>query len=181
MGKAVILLADGFEEIEAITVADVLRRLDIECSLCSIAGREVKGAHRIVILADMLFDEVDFKDCQTIILPGGMPGAKNLKADKRVIALIQEFHAEKKLVTAICAAPIVLKEAGITAGRTLTSFPGFRDEFTDSHYVEDRVIQDGNLITSRGPATALDFAFRIAANMTDKNRVEMVRSAMLAD
>ena len=75
----------------------------------------------------------------------------------------------------------MLKEAGITAGKTLTSFPGFREEFADSRYVEDRVIQDGNLITSRGPATALEFAFRIAANMTDKNRVDMVRSAMLAD
>lgn len=181
MGKAVILLAEGFEEVEAITVADVLRRLDIECDLCSITARDVKGAHRIVVRADFLFDEVDFKDYQTIILPGGMPGARNLKSDKRVIALIQKFDAAKKLVTAICAAPIVLKEAGITAGKTLTSFPGFREEFADSRYVEDRVIQDGNLITSRGPATAMDFAFRIAANMTDRNRVDMVRSDMLAD
>jgi 4-methyl-5(b-hydroxyethyl)-thiazole monophosphate biosynthesis len=181
MGKAVMLLADGFEEIEAVTVVDVLRRLDIVCDLCSIAAIDVRGAHRIVVRADFLFDEVNFKDYQTVILPGGMPGAKNLKADKRVIALIQEFDAAKKWVTAICAAPIVLKEAKITAGRTLTSYPGFQDELSESHYVEDRVVQDGNLITSRGPATALDFAFRIAQMMTDTDRVRTVRSGMLME
>ncbi len=180
VGKAIVLLAEGFEEIEAITVVDVLRRLDIVCDTCSIHGREVQGAHRIAVQADVLFDDVDFQDYQTVILPGGMPGARYLKEDKRVVALIQDFYATGKLVAAICAAPIVLKEAGITAGKTLTSFPGFRDEFADSHYVEERVIQDGSLITSRGPSTALAFAFRIAENMTDAGRVEKVQRSMLA-
>ena len=181
MGKAIVLLAEGFEEIEAITVVDVLRRLDIVCDTCSIHEREVQGAHRTVVQADVLFDDVDFQDYQTVILPGGMPGAQHLKEDKRVIALISDFYAAGKLVAAICAAPIVFKEAGITAGKTLTSYPGFRDEFADSHYVDDRVVQDGNLITSRGPATAMAFAFRIAENMTDAGRVEMVQNAMLAE
>jgi len=181
MKKACILLAKGFEEIEALTVVDVLRRLDIECIICSTDTLEVTGAHRITVIADRLMNEMNFKDYETIILPGGMPGASNLKTDRRVIARIQEFDKAGKFIAAICAAPIVLKEAGILKGRTITSFPGFREEFKDSHYVDDAVVLDKNILTSRGPGTALEFAFAIAENMTDSNMVNKVKHSMIAD
>jgi len=181
MNRTCILLAKGFEEIEALTVVDVLRRLDIECIMCSIDSLEVTGAHRITIVADRLMNEMNFKDYGAVILPGGMPGAANLKADRRVISLIREFDKAGKLIAAICAAPIVLKEAGIIKGRTITSFPGIREELKDSHYGEDSIVQDKNILTSRGPGTAFKFAFKIAENMLDINTVNQVKRSMMVE
>ncbi len=179
--QTVVLLAEGFEEIEALAVVDVLRRLGIGCAMCSTGSLVVKGAHGIAVSADATFDKMDFSACEMVILPGGMPGTTNLRADGRVVSLIRQFDQAKKRISAICAAPIVLKEAGITAGRTLTSFPGYGNEFAGSRYVEDRVVQDGNLITSRGPGTALEFAFKIAENLTDKAAVDRLRRSMQKD
>lgn len=176
--QTVILLAEGFEEIEALAVVDVLRRLGIGCAMCSTGALVVKGAHGIVVTADATFDEVNFDACEMVILPGGMPGTANLRADRRVVSIVRQFDQAKKRISAICAAPIVLKEAGIAAGRTLTSFPGYRNEFAGSRYAEDRVVRDGNLITSRGPGTALEFAFAIAETLTDKAAVDRLRQSM---
>lgn len=181
MKKTFILLADGFEEIEALTVVDILRRCGIVCDICSIDGFEVAGSHRILVVADMLLGEMDFNSYDAIILPGGMPGARNLKLDKRVIGLVKEFYNTGKLVAAICAAPIVLKEAGITDGKTLTSYPDYKSEFKNSDYTDKNVVQDGNIITSRGPSTAMDFAFKIAGNIVEPDIVKKVKSGMLYD
>jgi protein deglycase len=124
----------------------------------------------------MIFDEYD-----VIILPGGMPGAKNLKSDQGVIELIKKFYSEGKLIAAICAAPIVLQEAGIIDGKKITSYPEFKEEFKSSIYMEDSVVQDNNIITSRGPATALEFAYKIAENIENHENVIKTKISMLVN
>jgi len=164
MSKVAVLLASGFEEIEALTVVDVLRRADVTCHMVSILDHtEVEGAHGISVLADKVFDEF-MLDYDMIVLPGGMPGAANLKADERVLTLVQQFAQEStKYIGAICAAPIVLAEAGIVAGKRLTSYPAseYVELFTEANYLDELVVVDDNIITSRGPATSLLFAYTL--------------------
>lgn len=181
MKKTFIILAEGFEEIEAFTVVDVLRRLNITCDICALNNIEVTGSHGIKVVADKVLDEMNFGQYDAIILPGGMPGAKNLKSDTRVIDLVKEFYHADKLIAAICAAPIVLEEAKIICGKTLTSYPDYKAEFKDSYYLEDVVVQDNHIITSRGPATALKFAFKIAENIIDIESISKTKNNMLVD
>lgn len=165
MKKAAVLLAEGFEEGESLITVDILRRCGVGCDTVSIEGEVVKGCNGIKAVADRLLSETDLNEYDMIVLPGGMPGAENLKNDHRVIEAVKTFMARKKYVAAICAAPMVLKEAGVSEGRTLTSYPAdkYRTMFTDSHYVDDAiVVEDGNLITSRGPATVFPFAWKLA-------------------
>lgn len=161
MIKTAILLADGFEEIEALTVVDVLRRADVVCDMTSLEGSSVKGCHNMELTVDKTVEEID-GSYQMVILPGGLPGATNLRDDARVIELVQKFDADsEKFVAAICAAPMVFAKAGISKGRHVTSYPGFEDLFTDATYEEDIVVVDDHMITARGPATALAFSYAI--------------------
>ncbi|MCL2323297.1 MAG: DJ-1/PfpI family protein [Oscillospiraceae bacterium] len=160
--KALLFLANGFEEIEALSVVDILRRAGVTISTCSIMGQnQVKGSHNIIVIADLNIKDIHEKDYDVFILPGGMPGAKNLKENKDVIRIIKNAFKEKKLIAAICAAPIVLIEAGILKGKNVTSYPGFLDKNGDYNFLEDTIVIDENIITSRGPATAPYFAFAI--------------------
>ncbi|WP_408072363.1 DJ-1 family glyoxalase III [Butyrivibrio sp. JL13D10] len=168
--RVAVLLADGFEEGESLFVVDILRRCGISAYTVSIGEEMVRGSHDIYVKADCLIDEKRYDDYDMVVIPGGMPGAENLKNDMRVINWVKKFSSEDKYVAAICAGPMVLKEAGIAAGRTLTSYPAYkyRNLFKDSNYVDDNskmermVVVDGKLITSRGPATTLPFAFKLA-------------------
>lgn len=165
MKKAVVLLAEGFEEGESLITVDILRRCGVGCDTVSLKEAIVSGCNHIRAVADYTWDEADFNSYDMIVLPGGMPGAQYLSEDERVLETVRTFMAEGKYVAAICAAPMVLKAAGVSAGRTLTSYPGdkYRNLFTDSTYVDDQiVVQDGNLITSRGPATVFPFAWKLA-------------------
>lgn len=180
MKKVAVLLAEGYEEGESLETTDILRRCGITCVTVSIKEKTVTGCNGITVLADRLMDETDFNEFDMLVLPGGMPGAKNLKEDERVIQLVRKFMKERKYVAAICAAPIVLKEAGVTEGRRVTSYPAdqYRNLFTNSEYVEDElVVQDGNLITSRGPATVFPFAYHLAKVLG--GNVETVKERML--
>ncbi len=162
MNKIIILLANGFEEIEALAPLDVLRRLDYDVKLISMnATKEVVSSHKVIFTADELFSN-DLVNASGLIIPGGMPGAVNLRDDDRVINLVRKFHQEKKMIAAICAGPIVLGKAEILKDLIVTSYPGFQDELGAKAYVEDKVVLCENVITSRGPATAFDFAFKIA-------------------
>lgn len=173
MAKIIVPLARGFEEVEAVTVIDLLRRADIEVVVAGLTETDVMGAHGLIIQADQRFKNINWRVFDGIILPGGMPGAENLRQDKNIISLIQEFDARDKLVAAICAAPIVLKGAGILEGKKLTSYPSFADEFTRYEYLEDPVVIDDNIITSRGPATAMNFALSIIEYLTgEEERIE---------
>jgi 4-methyl-5(b-hydroxyethyl)-thiazole monophosphate biosynthesis len=163
MSKVLMPLAEGFEEIEAVTVVDLLRRAGVEVHTAALARRDVTGSHGITMLADIGLDEADAADYDMIVLPGGMPGADHLKKDARVIALLQRFAAAGRYTAAICAAPGVLAHAGLLEGRAATSYPGFltRESAAGIRLSEEPVVVDGTVVTSRGPGTAVPFALSL--------------------
>lgn len=182
MKKAVIILAEGFEEIEALSTIDVLRRAYIKCDICSLKVTKdncVTGSHGITVKADENLSQVkcEYYDC--IVLPGGMKGTSNLKESPNVLALLNEFNENKKLIAAICAAPSVLAKAGIIKDKKITSYPGFEEELKDGIYCKEIVIQDGNIITARGAAASLYFAYKIAENLTSLEVVSKLREGMM--
>ena len=164
MKKVAVMFADGTEEVEALTVVDVMRRANIHCDIVSVNGREIKSSHDVEILSDKVIDE-DIKDYDMIVLPGGLPGAYNLADNKLLIETLQEFSKDsKKYIGAICASPaVVLSKANIEEGKLITSYPGkgFEDLLKKADYSEKLVEVDGNLITSRGTATAMIFAYKL--------------------
>lgn len=180
MKKILLLLAEGFEEVEALTVVDYLRRMDIVVDTCSITGEnKVEGAHKIIVESDKILDEIyGAKDYDGLVIPGGMPGSTNLRDNDRVIELVKEFNKDEKLIAAICAGPIVLEKANILEGKMVTSYPGFEDELSGI-YKEDLVVQDKNVITARGPAVAVYFALKIIENLLGENRVEDLKKDIL--
>jgi len=163
MPRVLVPLAEGFEEIEAVTIVDLLRRAAIEVHTASLASRRVTGSHGITVEADLLLDDAQAADYDMIVLPGGMPGAEHLKNDVRVIALLREFATAGRFTAAICAAPAVLAHAGLLEGREATSFPGFlrADSAPGIRLSESPVVVDGKVVTSRGPGTAIDFSLAL--------------------
>lgn len=168
--KIIVFLADGFEEVEALTVVDYLRRVDIEVDMVSITQKtEVVGAHSIKVLADKVIEDIkDLNDYHGLVIPGGLPGATNLRDNKDVIEIIKDMNGKDKLIGAICAGPIVLERAGIIKDKNVTSYPGFEDQLTSSSYIQESVVRDGNIITSRGPSLAVDFAIEIVTYLLDE-------------
>ena len=183
MKKAAIFLADGFEEGEALFTLDIIRRAGITCDSYSIGGEFVTSSRKITVKADNLLGDKNLAEYDMVILPGGQPGSTNLSKDERVLKIVRSFIGDKnKFVAAICAAPMVLKAAGVSKCRTLTSYPGenFTEMFSDANYVEDElVVQDGNLITSRAAATCLPFAYKIIDALGGDS--EPIKKSMLYD
>lgn len=182
MKKIAVMLANGFEEGEALFTIDILRRAGFECNSVSIGEEFVTSSRKITVKADKILGESKLSDYDMIVLPGGQPGATNLSKDARVLEIVRNFLAEKKFVAAICAAPMVLKSAGVSAGKKLTSYPGedFKKMFSDANYIDDElVVQDENLITSRGPATVFHFAYKLIDVLGGD--FEKVAKAMLFD
>ena len=180
MEKVIVLLAEGFEEIEALGTYDILIRGGIHVELVSIYDYiNVTGSHGISVKCTESIKNIEYSEYDAVILPGGMPGAKNLKENKLVIKLLKEFNENKKLIGAICAAPTVLKEAGIINDIKLTSYPSFSDEFNKEMYMEDEVVSCKNIITSRGPATFFSFALCILERLTNKENAEKIKASML--
>ncbi|MBQ3029602.1 MAG: DJ-1/PfpI family protein [Agathobacter sp.] len=168
MKKLGVFMADGCEEIEALTVVDIARRAGIEVAMISITGEKiVKGAHGINFETDIPAEFMDFDMLDGIVLPGGMPGTLNLGANKYVLQTIIDFNCKGKLVSAICAAPSVLGEAGLLKGKRATSYPGFEDKLVEATVCKDGVVVDENIITSRGMGTAIPFALAIVEYMMD--------------
>lgn len=159
MSKVAVILASGFEEIEALTVVDVLRRAAIECQMVGF-DPEVTGSHGITVKVDEIWSgSLDHFD--GIVLPGGMPGAANLRDHEGLIQSLKEAHEQGKSLAAICAAPIVLDRAGVLDEKHYTCYDGFEKEIVTGHYVKEAVVQDGHILTSRGPATALAFSYAL--------------------
>lgn len=181
MAKAVIILARGFEELEAVAVIDVLRRAQIEVTIAGLDDGAVESARRVKIIPDTTIDNVKANDYDIVILPGGMPGTDNLNADGRVKQLLLDFASKGKLAGAICAAPYVLANTGLLDGKKATSYPTYKDKLGNVDYKEDKVVIDGNVLTSRGPATALCFGFAIVEKLVGKEKAEEVKKAMLVD
>ena len=169
MSKVCIFMADGVEEVEALTPVDLLRRAGIGIDMVSIMGRdEITGSHKIVIRTDKRIEDMDADEYDGLICPGGLKGTQNLKADERVLDLCKKFNKEGKLTAAICAAPTVLGAAGILEGKRATCYPGCEDGLTGATKLTDRVVVDGTIITSRGMGTAVDFGLSIVEYFTDK-------------
>jgi 4-methyl-5(b-hydroxyethyl)-thiazole monophosphate biosynthesis len=175
MSRLGIFMADGCEEIEGLTVVDIMRRAGIEITMISISGRpEVTSSHGVTFFADELKSGVDFDALDGIVLPGGMPGTLNLGADETVTAVVRDFAAKGKLVAAICAAPGVLGQTGILNGKKATCHPGFEDKLTGAECSTEPVVRDGNIITSRGMGTAIPFALEIVRYFLDDAAVGKV-------
>jgi protein deglycase len=181
MPKVVILLAEGFEEVEAVAIVDVLRRADIEVVVAGMHEGPITSSRRVRVLADTVIDTIRSEDFDMIVLPGGQPGSDNLNADARVQGLINEFNAKGKLIGAICAAPYVLANAGILEGKRATSYPTYKDRLGKVVYEEQSVVEDGNVMTSRGPGTALCFGLSIVARLVGKEKAQQIRQAMLLE
>ena len=163
MPKVAVILANGFEEIEALTVVDVLRRASITCHMVGFEDK-VTGSHAIQVQADRVFDG-NLSEYDMIVLPGGMPGSVHLRDNEQLIAELQKFEKIGKKVAAICAAPIALNQAGLLEGRNYTCYDGVQEQISNGHYHKETVVVDGNIITSRGPATALAFAYHLVETL----------------
>lgn len=173
-------LADGFEEVEAVTIVDLLRRAEIETKTVSIMDEKmVAGAHGMTLQADLLFDEADYDTCDMIVLPGGMPGALNLKNHDDLGEVIMEFGMTGRNVAAICAAPMVLDARGALNGKTATIYPGMQGELHQGFYIDSGVVEDGNVITAKGPAYAIGFALAIIEKIKGKGAADEVADGLL--
>jgi 4-methyl-5(b-hydroxyethyl)-thiazole monophosphate biosynthesis len=163
---AIIILADGFEELEAIAPIDVLRRAGIQVTILGLHSLEIRGSHDIVVKAAMLLDNFS-GPFDAIILPGG-PGHKRLLESNKVLEMVRSAFSRAILCAAICAAPIVLAKAGILVGKKATCFPGFEDKLGGAVFIDKKSVTDGNVITSRGAGTAVDFALDLVAYLAGK-------------
>ena len=173
-------LAEGFEEIEALACVDIMRRAGIETRTVSITGQKlVKSVRGILIAADVLYEEADYKSCHMIILPGGMPGAKNLGEHKGLLNNIREFAQNNKWIAAICAAPMILGHEGLLEGRKATIFPGMEEHLVGAEAVPGRVVVDENLITSKGPGTAMEFALAIVGVIKGQETAEKLKKDLV--
>lgn len=182
MKKALIFMANGFEEIEALTIYDILVRAEVKAELCSIEkGNQVQGAHGLTTFTSIHVDEVkDFNEYDILITPGGLPGSTNLRDDERVIKAFQSFFGNpNKYLANICASGIVLDRAGIAQQIVGTCYPGFKSEIAYKEYSDEMVVMDNNVITSQGPATAIYFALKIVEVLCGKMRAEQIHSDTL--
>ncbi len=178
--KAMILLAEGFEEIEAVTSIDILRRAGIKVTITGIADLIVAGSRQLKIKADKKISEIE-SDYDAVILPGGMPGAENLANSNLVTALLKQLNNQKKIIAAICASPaLVLAPLGILDNKIATGYPGTEKDFSNSTtYKKQEVVVDKNIITSQGPATALKFSLTIVEKLAGKEISDKVAKAAL--
>lgn len=181
--KALVFLATGFEEIETVTVVDVLRRADINVTVAGLTSAVIEGKHEMKVIPDKSIDEVLVEDFDAIIVPGGNPGYKNLRKDPRVITMVKKAAASNKILAAICAGPTVLSDAGVLEGKECTIYPGMEEELEagGGKPKQDMVVVDGNIITSRGPATALPFSLKLAELLAGKQVAEAVSKKTLAN
>lgn len=173
MSKVCVFFGTGYEEIEALTVVDLLRREGIETDTVSVTGdKVVVSAHRIPVEMDKLIEEVDFEYVDMIVLPGGMPGTRNLEACEALMKQVDAFVAEGKPVCAICAAPSILGHRGHLEGKKAIAFPGFEDQLKGAEVVPLPVVRDGNIITGRGMGCAIDFGLAIVEYFDGKEAKE---------
>ncbi len=173
-------LAEGFEEIEAVTIVDVLRRAGLHVTVAGLRPGEVTGAHGLRVATDAALDGVDPARVAMIVLPGGMPGTTNLMEDERVLGLVRKLHAAGKPTAAICAAPMVLARAGVLGDARATSHPSVRDRLGKARVVAgERVVRSGSVVTSQGPGTALEFALALVEDLEGPAKARKLAEDML--
>ena len=180
MAKVYIFMADGFEEVEGLTVVDLLRRGGIDTLMVSIMGKKsVTGGHNITIEADGVFEDMDFADGDMLVLPGGMPGTTNLMKHQGLDKLLKDFDNKKKSIAAICAAPTILSNKGILKGREATCYEGMESEMSDAVIVNAPVVIDGHITTSKGVGTAIDFALSLISNLKGEEEARKIAAQIL--
>jgi len=184
MANVLIPFTTGVEEIEIIAVVDILRRADVSVCLASLDGKAVTGRSDITIEADAALADVKDQAWDMVVLPGGLPNAHLLRDDANVKTVVQRLRAERKSIAAICAAPTALAAYGITAGKRVTSYPSCQPDMEalqpSSTYVDEAVVEDDFLITSRGPGTAIAFALRLVARVCDAEKENEIRASIVA-
>ena len=173
-----VFLANGFEEVEALTPVDVLRRGGVDVKTVGIGGKTVTGSHHIPVTADLSEDEVDFAALSGVVLPGGMPGTKNLDASETVKKALAAANEKGALIAAICAAPSVLGHNGLLSGKRATCFPGFESELTGATLCADLAVTDGNVVTGKGAGAALPFALALLRYLKGADVADTVKSAL---
>jgi 4-methyl-5(b-hydroxyethyl)-thiazole monophosphate biosynthesis len=180
MGNVCVLMADGFEEIEAITVIDLLRRAEQNVTVAGVTGRDLKGVHGLKVQADELLRDVQAQAWDAIIIPGGGPGAQTLHDDIDTQAFLRaQFRKPKVVFGAICAGPMVLAHADMLEGRTVTCYPGYEDKLGGATFSKEAVVIDGNIITSRGPGTAMAFALALVERLAGRGQADTVRKGIM--
>ena len=182
MKKAFVHFAAGFEEIEALTIVDVLRRAEIPTEMVSVTGqRQVTGAHGVKITTDIVFEDVNYDDSAMVILPGGMPGSKNLQDHKGLSELLKFKASENEPIAAICAAPMVLGGLGILDGKQAVCYPGFEEHLKGADVKSSSAIKSDNIITGRGPGAAFNFALEIVKELKGKTTADSLAEGMLVE
>jgi len=181
MVRVLVPLAEGFEEIEAISVIDILRRADIEVVTAGLTEGLAEGSHKVKVLPDTSLERIDWQDFDALVLPGGAPGFVNLGNDQRILDMAKEMDRAGRCVAAICAAPSVLIKAGVLQGRRATISPsGAAQVKACADFKEDRVVVDRNLVTSRAPGTALEFALRLVEQLAGREKMEQIKAQTMA-
>ncbi len=182
MKQVSVFLADGFEEIEGLTVVDILRRAGVRVDTVSVTGEKmIHGSHQINIEADFLFEEMDFSQTDMLVLPGGMPGTRNLMNHKGLQEILRAYHEKDSYIAAICAAPSVFGRLGFLKGRKACCYPGFEEKLEGAEAVTDPVIVDGHVITSRGMGTAIPFALKLTALLCGEEKAEEIGRSIIYD
>ncbi len=180
MSRACVFLADGFEEIEGLTVVDILRRAGVRTETVSVTdGLSVVGSHKIVVQADARIQEVDFSEVELLVLPGGMPGTIHLGECERLTKLLADFAAKERKVAAICAAPSILGDLGLLKGKKAACYPGFEGRLEGAKVVYDEVARDGCITTSRGMGTAIPFALSLVSQLVSEDKAEEIRKGII--
>ncbi len=178
MAKALVLMAEGFEEIELTSIVDILRRGGVTVTIAGLKNGIITGSRGMKVQPDAALDSIK-EMYDMIILPGGSPGYINLGNDRRVIDLVNRYNAEGKIVAAICAAPSVLAKAGILAGKNATIFTGMENELKNAKYVDKPVVEDTNIMTSQGPGTAMEFALALLKRLADEKKAKETRERLI--
>ena len=162
--KVGMMVANGYEEVEMLTVVDLLRRAGMTCDIISVTGgKELTSSHKVTVIADLLYEEADFGCYDALVIPGGMPGTTNLGQHEGVCGQLKKAYADGKLIAAICAAPTVFGKLGLLEGKKAICYPGMEDQLTGAIVTYEPAVRDGNIITSRGMGTAIDFGLEILA------------------
>ena len=181
MARVLVPIADGVEEIEAVTIIDVLRRAGVEVICAGLTGKPVVASRMVKLIPDSSLEEVKDEAFDMVVLPGGGDGVENLKRDPRIEAILRGMNERQKWVTAICAAPTLLAAYGLLEGKKATGHPSRRDQTAGERveYQERRVVQDGHIITSRGPGTAMEFALKLVEVLCGREKVEELKEALV--